>query len=512
MSTITIALWAVIVAVTVLFVIIAIKSKSQTANTMESHYKGDRSLSPFVTMMSMGATLMSAFIFVGLSGFFYTHGIGSWVYVGWSNSAMFLLTIVFGYRMWRLSHKFGYTTPLQFMSDRYQCKWVGAICAIITIIFTIPYLSLQMVGVAKLLTALSGGQISYLAGVIIISILGFIIVQFGGMRTVARTDMIQGCFMFTIGIIIVVVILGKEFGGSIANLFARVNEVEPSLLSIPGPNGFFTMGMLFSCTLASFFMPVSQIQISSRYLTLKNKKAWRTMMIGTAIIPLISIPASMLIGLGAKAVFPALASGDDSFMAMISTYLPLPLMLCAVLAVFSASLTTLDSMVLGLGAVLGGDLLPALKVDEKKHLAISKYGAIVLLLVTMFFAFNPPDLIVMLALVSYTATLQFVPAFLGAMFWKRATKQGAIASIIAGMAVFLGTKYIPGLAITWGSFDPSFWGFVAACIVYVIVCLCTKPDLETYDRLLGYLKNVYPFNKQNVEAGIDSEADELVVE
>lgn len=50
-------------------------------------------------------------------------------------------------------------------------------------------------------------------------------------------------------------------------------------------------------------------------------------------------------GLGARGALPALASGGDAFMAMLSTYIPLPLIICAILAVFAASLSTLDYMV-----------------------------------------------------------------------------------------------------------------------------------------------------------------------
>lgn len=503
MSGITIAMWCIMVGLAALFLCIAVYSSKSTKKNMASHYIADGGVSPFVATMSMGATLMSAFVLVGLSGFFYTHGVGSWVYVGWSNSAMFLLTIVFGYRIWILGRKNGYVTPLQFLSDRYQTRWAGIIAGIITVIFMVPYMALQLVGVGKLISVLTDGQISYYAVIVIVAFLGLILTQVGGMRTVARTDAIQGVFMFTIGLVICFIILGKEFDFSLAKLFARVEAVDPEVLSIPGPNGFYTWGRLFSITVAAFFMPLSQMQISSRYLTVRDKKSFRMMMVGTAIIPIIAIPAAMMIGLGAKAVFPALASGDDAFMSMLLAYIPLPLIICAVLAVFAASLSTLDSMVLSLGSVIGKDLLPG-GMEEKKALKFSQAGMIVLLVITTVFSFNPPQLIVTLSLASYTATLQFVPAVIGAYFWKRATKQGAIASMIVGIVSYCILNYGP-YKIAFGSFDQCLWGFLFGCITLVVVSLLTRPHPERFHELMGYVDKVYPYNEEG--AALEAEAE-----
>jgi len=494
MSGMSIAMWAVMIGLAVLFLVIAFVSSKATRESTSSHYIADGGVHPFIATMSMGATLMSAFVLVGLSGFFWTHGVGSWIYVGWSNSAMFLLTILVGYRMWILGRKNGYVSPLQFLSDRYETKWAGIIAGVITVVFTVPYMALQLVGVGKLVSALTNGEVPYRTVIVIVAILGLILTQVGGMRSVARTDALQGAFMFTIGLVICFIILGKEFNMSLATLFERVREVEPEVLSIPGPKGFYTWGRLFSVTLAAFFMPLSQIQISSRFYTVRDKKSFRMMMIGTSIIPIIAIPAAMMIGLGAKAVFPELASGDDAFMSMMLAYIPAPLIICGVLAVFAASLSTLDSMVLALGSVISKDLMPE-NVDDGKALRISRIGMVVLLVVTTIFSFNPPELIVTLSLASYTATLQFVPAVLGAYFWKRATKQGAIASMLVGIGSYCFLNYGPS-KITFGAFDQSFWGFVFAGITMVVVSLLTPPHPERYDELMGYVNKVYPYNEE----------------
>lgn len=248
MSTITLWVAIAVCVLTIVLVYGMVIGSRATRGSMESHYVGDRSIHPIVTMLTMMATLMSAFILVGLSGFFYTHGIGSWVYVGFSNVSMWLLTIVFGYRLWLLGRKFGYVTPIEFLSDRYESKAVGVIAAAISIIFLFPYMAVQLTGVGKLIEGLTAGQFPYSAAVVIAGILGLCVCFFGGMRTVAWTDAIQGAFMFILGIVIAVWFVAVAFHGSVGDLFTKVAQSKGALLSLPGPTKFFSHGMLFSLT------------------------------------------------------------------------------------------------------------------------------------------------------------------------------------------------------------------------------------------------------------------------
>jgi len=51
-----------------------------------------------------------------------------------------------------------------------------------------------------------------------------------------------------------------------------------------------------------------------------------------------------------------------------------------------------------------------------------------------------------IGLVSFTAVAQFAPALIGAMYWKRGTRAGALTGLIAGFSIWLYTLFLPSLA------------------------------------------------------------------
>ena len=63
--------------------------------------------------------------------------------------------------------------------------------------------------------------------------------------------------------------------------------------------------------------------------------------------------------------------------------------------------------------------------------------------------------LVSIGLISFAAVAQFAPALFGALYWQGGTKQGAIAGLLAGFAVWGYTLLLPSLA-TAGWLSPHF--------------------------------------------------------
>ncbi|WP_192498950.1 sensor histidine kinase [Skermanella pratensis] len=60
-----------------------------------------------------------------------------------------------------------------------------------------------------------------------------------------------------------------------------------------------------------------------------------------------------------------------------------------------------------------------------------------------------------IGLISFTAVAQFAPALIGGIFWSRATRRGAIAGLVAGIAAWTYTLLLPSFARS-GWLDPGF--------------------------------------------------------
>jgi Na+/proline symporter/nitrogen-specific signal transduction histidine kinase len=136
----------------------------------------------------------------------------------------------------------------------------------------------------------------------------------------------------------------------------------------------------------------------------------------------------------------------------------------------------------------------AQRADLSRLLLAIRRGAIVaiLLLGYGYFRFaGEAYALVAIGLISFAAVAQFAPAILGGLYWKGATRAGALAGLSAGFAVWLYTLLLPSLARS-GWIPPGFveqgpWG-IAWLKPYALFGLAGL-DTITHSLLLSLLAN-----------------------
>ena len=69
---------------------------------------------------------------------------------------------------------------------------------------------------------------------------------------------------------------------------------------------------------------------------------------------------------------------------------------------------------------------------------------------------------------------QGVTTIIGGMYWKRANKYGAVAATVIGEALMVYGTFIHKMAP--GGFSIGFVSMVLATVIYIVVCLATKPQ------------------------------------
>src|SRR4029453_9068441 len=87
--------------------------------------------------------------------------------------------------------------------------------------------------------------------------------------------------------------------------------------------------------------------------------------------------------------------------------------------------------------------------DLSRLLLDIRRGAIVVILLLgylYFVAAGEAYALVSIGLISFAAVAQFAPAFLGGLYWKGATRNGAFAGLSAGFAVWFYTLLLPAFA------------------------------------------------------------------
>lgn len=169
------------------------------------------------------------------------------------------------------------------------------------------------------------------------------------------------------------------------------------------------------------------------------------------------------------------------------------------LTLLSAAVSTLSSLFHAMGTALGRDLIEhaIMKKETSVRTRYVRASIFLSLIVTVWLAFHMPGSIVAIATSTFMGlcAVSFLPMYFAALYWKKATRAGAIASLLSGFAVSLfwmglvqmpkGTK--PAILSQW-LFDkasiletPYCWVDVivialpVSAIVMIVVSLLTQP-------------------------------------
>jgi SSS family solute:Na+ symporter len=171
------------------------------------------------------------------------------------------------------------------------------------------------------------------------------------------------------------------------------------------------------------------------------------------------------------------------------------------LTLLSAAMSTLSSQFHTMGTAIGRDICaPLAKDNPARTVLITRLGIVVGLVVAIILGKYVRGNIIALATAIFfgICAATFLPAFLAGLFWKRATKAGALASMLVGFlssaywSVFINAKTATGLGFcqtlfgkptlvgpsfsaTWNVVDPILVALPLAALTAVAVSLLTKP-------------------------------------
>jgi Na+/proline symporter len=115
-------------------------------------------------------------------------------------------------RQWMLGKRFGYVTPGEMLADYFQGDAIRILTVAVALLFSIPYLGVQLGASGFLFNVLTDDLISVNTGMWVLSAVVLIYVASGGLRAVAYVDTLQ-CILLALGIIITGLIALNLVGG-----------------------------------------------------------------------------------------------------------------------------------------------------------------------------------------------------------------------------------------------------------------------------------------------------------
>jgi SSS family solute:Na+ symporter len=464
-----------------------------------------------VLYLTVVATYHSAFAFLGSGGFFYRHGIGFWEAGTWTVLTG-AITYTLGVRIWALGKRFSYITPADMLADFYESEAVRVVVALVSVLFTILYIQVQAQGLGYIISVASGDRISFEVGTLVLMIVAGGYLMAGGLRAVYWTDVIQGVWMYVAVWAGALVLSHRLFGGPLA-LWRRVAAERPDLLSLPGPEGFFTPGMWIGMSVALSFGIVLQPHIMIRYYTAVSGRTIKWLGATTPIFLMtLYIPAA-LVGLGGAIILPDLAIPDQIFPELLVRYAPAWLTGLILAGATAAAMSTLDSILHANMTVLTRDVYQRyIAPDEQPRHYVWVGRAIVLGLLIIGYILSVRTLAFLVTLVTLSGAgaLQLLPGTLGVCYPTRRvfTKSGMLAGVGVGLAVLYVTLVIAPHAL---GIHGAIWSLTANFATCISVSAFTKaPSRDTLLRIHGAIEDyVYGSGEAGLEEALRSTLDPI---
>ena len=460
-------------------------------------YIADGSLTLFTGVCTFVATWFSATSVVALSGSIFVYGVSSMTYslLGWFVGAVMLLLLV------NLLRSHNIQTIPEFFRLHYKSKSLQAICAVVIIITHILYVVIQIRGFGIVVAQIL--EIPYSMAIILVYLF-IIYTTFGGLYSVARTDVLN-FFIILIGISMAVCFVISQVGG-IQEVFRQANLIDTrafveldyqntqgSLLN-PFIHGYYSFFFMFSALIGWALGKAANPQYAVRILAVKDNVTAKRMIVISLIIFLFLYAGLFIISIGGRVLQPVIPvnSPDDALPYIILSVFNPWLGGFVLLSILAAVISTANSQLLLIASSFSYDIYKNIinaQVEEETLLTINRVVIFLSGTVALIISFTPPT--AMLLYGSYIwgiiAAVFFVPLF-GGLVWQKGNGYGATAAVYGGfitcLVLYLINRYFYSQVDMLHSAIP---GVLVATILYVVVSIFTGKRVVNYeDKSTGH--------------------------
>ncbi|MFT5189195.1 MAG: SSS family solute:Na+ symporter, partial [Verrucomicrobiales bacterium] len=205
-------------------------SSRLSRGTSKDYFVASHSIGPFLLLMSVFGTTMTAFALVGSTGKSFERGIGVYgLMASISGLVHVICFFAIGIRLWSFGMKHGFVTQIQFFRSRFESNGIGYLLFPILVGLVIPYLLIGVIGAGKTILPVTGGAFPefftqtyanpawtggippWLSGLgVCIIVLAYVFA--GGSRGAAWANTFQTIVFMVMGIVAFTLIL-KSLGG-----------------------------------------------------------------------------------------------------------------------------------------------------------------------------------------------------------------------------------------------------------------------------------------------------------
>ena len=458
----------------------------RASRSVQGYVAGDRDFGLLVMYFITGATVFSAFAFLGGPGWAYSRGAAAFYILTYGVLGM-APWYAMGPRVAALGRRFGFVTQAQLLVGRFPSRGLSALMALLTLAAFVPYVTIQMRGAGIVIEAVTDGRIPLAAGAAIAYAIVLVYVLASGVSAVGWTNTFQGVFMLVIAWALGIYLPARLYGG-VGPMFERIVAERPGLLSLPGLTGSgepWSWGAYSTAILASAIGVTMWPHLFMKAYTARSDAIIRRTVILFPTFQIFLIPV-FLIGF-AGVLFPQSPDQADFILPFLILHSDLPTLVVGLFCAgaLSASMSTGDALLHGAASVVVEDgVQPFRKLSDGAQRLLMRILVVAVGGVAYLFALAEGFSLVDLLLASYGIICQYMPSMLAALYWRRATTAGVVSGLLAGSAVSVFFFLNPELKPL--GMHEGILGLIAHVPVLLAVSLRGAPQDE--EHVNGYLR------------------------
>jgi len=344
-----------------------------------------------------------------------------------------------------------YRMNLLTIGDFYRVRFNRTVELIMTVFIMISYLgwvSAQVVALGLVFNMVTGGAVSQPVGMVIgISIvLGY--TMFGGMWSVAMLDFVQMTVIMAALVLIAFLISGET--GGVGNVVIQA-QAAGKLKFFPEGGGLEAWIPFIGTGITMMLGSIPQQDVFQRMTSAKTEKIAVSGSVLGGVLYFCFAFIPMFLAFSATLIDPALFNKliqEDSQMVLpqlIMNHTPLIAQVLFFGALLSAIMSTASATLLAPSVMFTENILKHIALKHMSDQQMLRTMRVILVAfggIVLWFAMNSESTIFGMVEDAYKVTLvgAFVPLAFG-LYWKRASNQGALLSIVLGVGAWLAMEY-----------------------------------------------------------------------
>lgn len=464
---------------------VGLVSGRRASRSVQGYVAGDRGFGLLVMYFITGASVFSAFAFLGGPGWAYSRGAAAFYILSYGVLGM-APWYALGPKAAALGRRFGFVTQAQLLVGRFPSRGLSVLMAVLTIAAFVPYVTIQMEGAGIVIEAVTDGRIPLAYGAALAYGIVMVYLLAGGVSAVGWTNTFQGVFMLGIAWTLGLYLPFRLYGG-VGPMFEDILASRPELLTLPGldsAGNAWSWGAYSTSILVSAIGFTMLPHLFMKAFTARDDMTIRRTVVLFPTFQLFLIPV-FLIGF-AGVLFPGGAppQGQSDFILpflILQTELPALVVGLFCAGALSASMSTGDALLhAGASVVVEDGVQPWRQLSDRGQRVLIRILVVAVGAVAYVLALSNNESLVDLLLASYGIVCQFMPSVLAAMYWRRATTAGVTSGLVSGAAVAIFFFLMPDLKPL--GIHEGILGLLVHVPVLVAVSLAGKPQDEEHAK------------------------------